>query len=97
MAKKARLDVQTFQPAWTDEYGFVFQKDRAVCVLCLENVVCRTSSVKRHFQTRHKEKFKDAADKAETIKKALGEYEKQTNSLKSFTTAKNHGAEASYN
>ncbi|KAJ8048209.1 hypothetical protein HOLleu_00425 [Holothuria leucospilota] len=37
MAKKAR----TFLPTWRDDYGFVPQQDRAVCVLCLENVVCR--------------------------------------------------------
>ena len=96
MAKKAKLDVRTFQPTWTNEYGFVLGKDRAVCVLCLDNVVCRTSSVKRHFETRHQDEFKDTADKTETIKKALAGYGKQRNNMKEFTTVKNYATEASY-
>lgn len=72
------------------------RKDRAVCTLCLENVVCRTSSVKHHFETKHKKTFKDVADKAESIKRAVSRYGKQANTLKVFATAKDHATEASY-
>ena len=72
------------------------QKDRAVCTLCFENVVCRTSSVKRHFETKHETAFKDQADKAESIKRAVSRYGKQASTLKDFATAKNHATEASY-
>ena len=37
-----------------------------MCTLCFENV-CRTSSVKRHFETKHERSFKDQADKGESI------------------------------
>jgi hypothetical protein len=58
--------------------------------------VCRTSSVKRHFETKHEKTFKDQADKVESIKRAVSRYEKQASSFKVFTTAKDHGTEASY-
>lgn len=93
-AKKA--DVRAFQPSWTQDFAFVFLKDRAVCTLCFENVVCRTSSVKRHFETKHEKTFKDQADKAESIKRAVSRYEKQASYLKVFATAQNHATEASY-
>lgn len=54
------------------------------------------SSVKRHFETKHEKTFKDQADKAESIKRVVSRYDKQASSLKVFTTAKNHGTEASY-
>uniref|UniRef100_A0A3Q2UT69 DUF4371 domain-containing protein n=1 Tax=Haplochromis burtoni TaxID=8153 RepID=A0A3Q2UT69_HAPBU len=44
------------------------------------SVVCRTSSVKRHFETKHQKTFKD----------------EQASTLKVFTAAKHHGTEASY-
>uniref|UniRef100_A0A3B4ESV8 DUF4371 domain-containing protein n=1 Tax=Pundamilia nyererei TaxID=303518 RepID=A0A3B4ESV8_9CICH len=50
-----------------EDWGFVQQKDRAVCALCLESVVCQTSSVKRHFETKHQKTFKDEAEKVESI------------------------------
>ena len=76
-----------FQPSCAEDYGFVFHKDRNVCMLCFENV-CRTSCVKRHFETKHKRSFKERADKGESIKRAVSRYGKQVNSLKVFATAK---------
>lgn len=63
---------------------------------CLENVVCRTSSVKRHFETKHEKSFKDQADKAESIRRTVSSYEKQIGSLRIFTRLKNIASEASY-
>ena len=68
-------------------FGFVFLKDNAVCTLCCENVVCWTS--------KHEKAFKGQADKAESIKCAVARYDKQASSLKVYSTAKNHGTEAS--
>lgn len=93
-AKKAKA--RDFQPPWTEEWGFVLQKDGAVCTLCFENVVCRMSNVKCHFQTKHQKTLRDEADKAESIKRAVSRYEKQTNTLKFFTLATNHAIDASY-
>ena len=95
MATPAAAKTRPFQCCWTQEFGFVFVKERVVCILCCENVVCRTSSVKRHFETKHEKTFKDQADKVESIKRAVTRYEKQASSFKVFTTAKDHGTEAS--
>nr|XP_027218346.1 protein ZBED8-like [Penaeus vannamei] len=40
--------------------------------------------------------FKDSADQAETIKKAVSRYEKQSNVFKNLSTSKNNANEASY-
>ncbi|XP_050730475.1 general transcription factor II-I repeat domain-containing protein 2-like isoform X3 [Eriocheir sinensis] len=95
-AKKVKLDVRSFQSSWTNDFGFIQQNDRAVCALCCENVVCRTSSVKRHFKTKHEKTFKDSTDKAEAIKKAVSRYEKQSNVFKNLSASKNNATEASY-
>ena len=58
--------------------------------------MCRTSSVKRHFETKHEKTFKDQADKAESIKHAVTRYDKQASSLKVFPSVKSHGTKASY-
>ncbi|GFS92533.1 general transcription factor II-I repeat domain-containing protein 2A [Trichonephila clavipes] len=43
-----------FQTWWAEKDGMINKGHKAVCVLCSETVVCRTSSVKRHFETNHK-------------------------------------------
>ena len=91
-----KTKTRPFRYSWTQEFGFVFVKDRAVCTLCCENVVCRTSNVKLHFETKHEKTFKDQADKVASIKRAVSRYGKQASSFKVFTTARDHGTEASY-
>ena len=66
------------QPSWAEDYGFVFHKDCAVCTLCFDNVVCPTSSVKRHFETRHERSFRDQADEGESIQRAVSRCGKPT-------------------
>ena len=54
-AKKRRSvkDVRVFQKYWTQKF-FVIEKDnKALSIFCLETVVCRTSSIKRHFESVH--------------------------------------------
>ncbi|XP_073515718.1 harmonin-binding protein USHBP1 isoform X3 [Phyllobates terribilis] len=54
-AKKAKTDSgRSFQEAWTESFGVIECNGKALCTLCNESVVCRTSSVRRHFDTNHK-------------------------------------------
>ena len=81
-SKKLKLDVRSFQESWTSDFGFVSRDDRAVCALCCQNVICRTSSIKRHFETQHEKSFKDDAEKTESLKKAVSRYQKQSSIFK---------------
>ena len=38
-------------------------------MLCCQNIVCRTLSIKRHFETKHEKSFKDDAEKIKSLKK----------------------------
>ncbi|XP_064120814.1 uncharacterized protein LOC135225408 [Macrobrachium nipponense] len=96
-AKKVKLDVPSLQSSWTNDFEFIQQNDCVMCALCCENVVWRTSSVKRHFETIHKKPFKDSVDKAKVIKKAVSRYEKPSNVLKNLECQqKKNETEASY-
>ena len=66
-AKRSKSDVRQFQESWTTDFGFVCRNERAVCTLCCENVVCRTSSIKRHFETKHQKSLKDDFEKNEAL------------------------------
>ena len=76
--KKLKLDVGFFQEFWTTDFGFVSREDKAVCALFCQSVVCRTSSIKRHFEMKHEKFFKDVAEKIKFLKKVVSRYEKQT-------------------
>lgn len=91
--RSKKVKAWAFVTMWNEEWGFVQQEDRALCTLCLDRVVCQTSSVKRRFETKHEKAFKDEADEAESIKriKILLRYGKQTGALKVFAAAKYHG------
>ena len=95
-AKRSKSDVRQFQESWTTDFGFVRRNDRAVCALCCENVVCRTSSIKRHFETKHKKLFKDDFEKNEALKKAISCYEKQSSIFKIAICSTNQSTESSY-
>ena len=94
--KRLKLDLRSFQESWTTDFGFVSQDDRAVCALCCQNIVCRTSSVERHFETKHEKSFKDDAEKIESLKKAVSRYEKQSSIFKKVITGANRTTESSY-
>ena len=60
-----------FRSWWTEDYGMISSNDKAVCV---NTVVCRTSSVKRHFETNHKNlNLKTKEEQKEVISEALKE------------------------
>ena len=75
--KKQKLSSSSgrrFQSWWTKEYGMISSNDKAVCVLCCNKVVCRTSSVKHHFETNHKDPYlKTKEERKEVISKACKE------------------------
>ena len=76
--KKLKSDVRSFQEFWATDFGFVSRDDRTVCALCCQNVVCQTSSIKRHFETKHEKSFMDEEEKIESLKKAVSRYKKQS-------------------
>ena len=94
--KRLKLDVRSFQESWTTNFGFVSRDDRAVCALCCQNIICRTSSIKRHFETKHEKSFKDDAEKIESLKKAVSRYEKQSSIFKKVISGPNRTTECSY-
>ena len=94
--RRLKLDVRSFQESWTTDFGFVSRDDRAVCALCCQNIVCRTSSIKRHFETKHEKSFKDDAEKIESLKKAVSRYEKQSSIFKKVISGANRTTESSY-
>ena len=77
-SKKLKLDVRSFQEFWTTDFRFVSRDDQVVCALCCQNTVCRTSSIKGHFQTKQEKFLKDDAEKIESLKKAVSRYKKQS-------------------
>ena len=56
----------------------------------------RTSSIKRHFETKHKKLFKDDSEKNEALKKAASRYEKQSSIFKKAIRSTNQTTECSY-
>ena len=54
--RKIDRECQVFKEEWTKDYFFVPWKDRAICVICKENVsVFKEYNLRRHHETRHKE------------------------------------------
>ena len=93
---RLKLDVRSFQESWTTDFGFVSREDRAVCVLRCQNIVCRTSSMKRNFETKHAKSFKDDAEKIKSLKKAVSRHENQSSIFKIVISGANRTTESSY-
>ncbi|GFV90034.1 general transcription factor II-I repeat domain-containing protein 2A [Trichonephila clavipes] len=71
--------------------------DKAVCVLCSGTVVCRTSSVKRHFETNHR--FfceKSEPEQKELIASAIKDRNKQSTCMFKYTSKNCHTSAPSY-
>ncbi|GFU93034.1 DUF4371 domain-containing protein [Trichonephila clavipes] len=65
--------------------------DKAVCVLCSGTVVCRTSSVKRHFETNHKSFCEKKRIRAkELIASAIKDGNKQSTSMLKYVEKLSH-------
>lgn len=97
--KKQKLQkVRNFLQSWTIEYGFMKYGDKSRCGLCSEIIVCRTSSIKRHFETNHKEISElNIAERKEVISQRLKvTLEYQSNLLCKFVKPSSNVTEASF-
>ncbi|XP_025191149.1 zinc finger BED domain-containing protein 5-like [Melanaphis sacchari] len=90
-------DVRNFLPSWTIEYGFIKYGDKSRCGLYSEIIVSRTSSIKRHFETNHKEILElNITERKEVISQRLKVIENQSNLLCKFVKTSNNVTEASF-
>lgn len=92
--KKSR----NFQPEWQEKFGFIERGDRVICSLCSESVVARTSSVKRHYQTKHEPSFSalSPCDLQEFLRQKVSKFEAQKGAFSKFVHHGGHCASASY-
>lgn len=98
--KKAKLNSdsgRSFQETWTDSFGVIEHNSKALCILCGESVVCRTSSVRRHFNTNHKIVAElDEAERKMLIEGKLRNYKYQKVSFCNYLSKTNHLTTASF-
>jgi hypothetical protein len=88
---------RNFQEWWIFKYGMIFKNNKALCVLCSESVVCRTSSVKRHFETIHKTLLTKSADELKCfISRALSNKDAQNDKLIKFVKKSDNLVSASF-
>ncbi|KAE9532699.1 hypothetical protein AGLY_009780 [Aphis glycines] len=88
---------RNFQERWTFKYGMIFKNNKALCVLCSESVVCRTSSVKRNFETIHKTLLTKSADELKCfISRALSNKDAQSDKLIKFVKKSDSLVSASF-
>jgi hypothetical protein len=58
--KKRKVDhgCRVFKDQWTQKFFFVQNKDKAVCLICMDSVsVFKECNIERHYDARHKEKY----------------------------------------
>ncbi|PVD22950.1 hypothetical protein C0Q70_16210 [Pomacea canaliculata] len=58
--KKRRVDSEcrNFQEKWTDLYFFIQHDSKPTCLICKESVaVFKEHNIKRHYETKHKNKY----------------------------------------
>ncbi|XP_005409605.1 PREDICTED: general transcription factor II-I repeat domain-containing protein 2A-like [Chinchilla lanigera] len=86
--KKAKLRADSgrpFQESWTESFGVIERDGKALCILCNVSVVCRTSSVRRHFDTNHKSVAKlGETERKEFLEGKLKRYHSQYLTAASF-------------
>ena len=78
-AKKAKTRCgRSFQELWTESLGITESNGKALCILCNDSVVCRTSSVKRHFETNRNGIAKlGETERKQYLEEKLRDYRKQ--------------------
>ena len=90
-AKKRRSieDVRVFQRYWTEKFGVIEKDNKALCIFGFETVVCRTSSVKRHFKSVHNNiSNKTEEEKRELISSTLSKTKKQADNFMNFISGR---------
>ncbi|KAF0042460.1 hypothetical protein F2P81_005992 [Scophthalmus maximus] len=81
-AKKRKVDAEsrTFKQIWTTNFFFTKVKGKPVCLVSGEHVaVFKEYNLKRHYETKHAEKYKNLTDaeRARTSTDLLATLEKQ--------------------
>ena len=97
--KKLKLSTSSskgFQSWWTEEYGMISSDDKAICVLCCNKVVCRTSSVKHHFETNHKDLYLKTKEEQKEIISKVCKKKIQSSNLMKFIGGSSNVTAASY-
>ena len=64
-AKKRKVDAEcrTFKQIWTTNFFFTEVKGKPLCLVCGEHVVVfKEYNLKRHYETKHAEKYKNLTD-----------------------------------
>ena len=88
------MENRSFQDRWEADYLLVNVKDRPVCLVCGANVAVRKEyNIRRHYETKHQDKYKDL-----DMKQKLQKVEEMKRSLVSrqtmFTKAKSQSEAA---
>ena len=78
--------VEGFKSWWTEEYGKISSNDKAVCVLWCNKVVSRTSSVKCHFETNHKDLYLKTKEEVGSVVEWLKRWGREQHCLDSKPT-----------
>ncbi|XP_042206826.1 general transcription factor II-I repeat domain-containing protein 2A-like isoform X1 [Homarus americanus] len=82
-------DIREFKEYWTEKFGMIKKDNKALCILCSESVVCRTSSVKRHFETVHKNLSNvTEQERRELISREMIKTKKQSDVLMKFISGR---------
>ncbi|XP_042212848.1 uncharacterized protein LOC121859962 [Homarus americanus] len=82
-------DIREFREYWTEKFGMIKKDNKALCILCSESVVCRTSSVKRHFETVHKNLSNvTEQERRELISREMIKTKKQSDVLMKFISGR---------
>ena len=99
-AKKVKLisdSERSFQDTWTESFGVIERNGKALCILCSDSVVSRTSSVRHHFETNHKSVAElNEAERKEFLQEKLKKYHAQSTSFCKYLSQTNHLTEASF-
>ena len=91
--KKVKLiqSGRLFREERTKLFGAIERNGKALCTLCGDSVVCRSSSVKRHFETNHKNisQMKET-EKQKYLANELKKFHSQRNNFMNFFSKPNH-------
>ncbi|XP_062887396.1 general transcription factor II-I repeat domain-containing protein 2A-like isoform X1 [Mobula hypostoma] len=86
-----------FQEWWSERFGMIKKGDKAFCIFCSETVVCRTSCVKWHYETLHKQLCnKSEQEQKEHISREICNKQMQSNILMSFISDSSNLVAASF-
>ena len=82
-------DVRVFLKYWTEKFGVIEKDNKALPIFCFETVVCKTSSVKRHFENVHSNTGnKTEEEKRELISSRLSKTKKQADNFVNFISGR---------